>query len=73
MVLFLLWRDLVFNHSFSPREIGNLFFAQFKHKEQKYQGLLYVWFVSGNLRTILRFFFSFQSDKISVSESIYSH
>lgn len=61
MVLFLLWRDLVFNHKTSPqREIGNLFFAQFKHKEQKYQGLLYVWFVSNeNLPDHITSFFLF--------------
>ena len=59
-----------FIHKTSPkREIGNLFFVQFKHKEQKYQGLLYVWFVSREnlLDHITSFFFSFQFDTISVT------
>lgn len=50
-----------FYHKTSPkREIGNLFFAQFKHKEQKYQGLLYVRFVSKeNLLDHITSFFLF--------------
>ena len=36
--------EIFFPHKTSPeREIRNLFVAQVKHKELKYQGSLYVW------------------------------